>query len=60
MKTFLVLFVIAASLPADAQRVKENIRQKVDIVDEVSADNPKVDGKNQAQEKRKEPKDKKD
>jgi hypothetical protein len=60
MKTFLVLFIIAASLPADAQRVKENIRQKVVIVDEVSEDNPKADGKNQAQEKWEDLKDKKD
>lgn len=28
MKTFIFLFMIAASLPADAQRVRENIRQK--------------------------------
>lgn len=31
MKTFIVLFIIAASLPADAQRVRENIRQKAVI-----------------------------
>ncbi|MBA2404730.1 MAG: hypothetical protein H0V66_08155 [Bdellovibrionales bacterium] len=33
MKTFLILFAIAVSLPADAQRVKENVRQRVEIVD---------------------------
>lgn len=31
MKTFIVLFIIAASLPADAQRVRENIRQRAVI-----------------------------
>lgn len=31
MKTFLVLFMIAASLPADAQRVRENISQRPGI-----------------------------
>lgn len=31
MKTFFVLFIIAASLPADAQRVRENIRQRAVI-----------------------------
>jgi hypothetical protein len=31
MKTFIVLFIIAASLPADAQRVRENIRQRTDL-----------------------------
>jgi hypothetical protein len=31
MKTFIVLFVIAVSLPADAQRVRENIRQRTVI-----------------------------
>jgi hypothetical protein len=33
MKTFLVLFAIAVSLPTEAQRVKENVRQRVEIVD---------------------------
>lgn len=33
MKTFIVLFVIAISLPSEAQRVKENVRQRVEIYD---------------------------
>ena len=33
MKTFLVLFAIAVSLPTEAQRVKENVRQRYEIVD---------------------------
>lgn len=33
MKTFVVLFMIAVSLPSEAQRVKENVRQRVEIVD---------------------------
>lgn len=57
MKTFLVLFVIAASLPADAQRVKENIRQKVEIVDEdateIQRENRKVDRERQKERKEK-------
>lgn len=32
MKTFIILFAIAISLPSEAQRVKENVRQKVEIV----------------------------
>lgn len=36
MKTFFVLFVIAVSLPAEAQRVKENVRQRIEIIDESS------------------------
>lgn len=34
MKTFIVLFVIAVSMPAEAQRVKENVKQRVEIVEE--------------------------
>ena len=33
MKTFLVLFAIAVSFPTEAQRVKENVRQRSEIVD---------------------------
>jgi hypothetical protein len=41
MKTFLVLFAIAISLPTEAQRVKENVRQRVEIVD-ISAVDPEA------------------
>lgn len=58
MKTFLFLFVIAASLPADAQRVKENIRQKVEIVDDDAVEvqnkeNRKADRERQNERKEK-------
>jgi hypothetical protein len=41
MKTFLVLFAIAISLPTEAQRVKENVRQRFEIVD-ISAVDPEA------------------
>lgn len=31
MKTFVILFAIAISLPSEAQRVKENVKQRVEI-----------------------------
>ncbi len=40
MKTFLVLFAIAISLPTEAQRVKENVRQRVEIVDNSAVEEP--------------------
>lgn len=51
MKTFIVLFIIAASLPADAQRVKENIRQRSGIIqsqslpDDAPSDSGKSNGR---------------
>lgn len=54
MKTFLVLFIIAASLPADAQRVRENIRQKVEIAQEKDGIRAKKIKSKAAQEIRKE------
>lgn len=33
MKTFLILFAIAVSLPTEAQRVRENVKQRVEIVE---------------------------
>ncbi len=51
MKTFIVLFIIAASLPADAQRVKENIRQRSVITqsqqlpDDLTNDSGKSNGR---------------
>lgn len=38
MKTFVILFAIAISLPSEAQRVKENVRQRVEIVDNSSVE----------------------
>lgn len=47
MKTFVVLFIIAASLPADAQRVKKNVRQYTEIVEQdvgpAPAEEPKAE-----------------
>jgi hypothetical protein len=40
MKTFVVLFIIAASMPADAQRVKENVRQYTEIIEQESGSVP--------------------
>ncbi len=40
MKTFVVLFIIAASLPAEAQRVKENVRQYTEIIEQSSSPAP--------------------
>jgi hypothetical protein len=37
MKTFLVLFVIAVSLPVEAQQVRENVKQRVEITESVLA-----------------------
>lgn len=48
MKTFLILFAIAISLPTEAQRVRENVKQRVEIVEnngpiaEVDEDEVKV------------------
>lgn len=60
MKTFLLLFVIAASLPADAQRVKENIRQKVEIVDDDAAEVQNKENRKADRERQKERKEKRD
>lgn len=38
MKTFVILFAIAISLPSEAQRVKENVRQRVEIRENNSAE----------------------
>jgi hypothetical protein len=38
MRTFLILFAIAISLPTEAQRVKENVQQKVVISPELLAE----------------------
>ena len=35
MRTFVILFAIAISLPSEAQRVKENVQQKVEISPEM-------------------------
>ena len=58
MKTFLVLFIIAASLPAEAQRVKENIRQKVEIVDDDPAEIQNKENRKADRERQKERKEK--
>lgn len=38
MRTFVILFAIAIALPANAQRVKENVQQKVAISPELLAE----------------------
>lgn len=53
MKTFVVLFIIAASLPADAQRVKENVRQYTEIVEQDSNPAPAEEPKAQPAEPKK-------
>lgn len=37
MRTFVILFAIAISLPTEAQRVRENVQQKVAITPELLA-----------------------
>lgn len=32
MKTFVILFAIAISLPSEAQRVRENVKQRAEII----------------------------
>ena len=58
MKTFLVLFAIASSLPAEAQRVKENIRQKVEIVEDDAAEIQNKENRKADRERQKERKEK--
>lgn len=48
MKTFVIIFAIAISLPTEAQRVKENIRQRLEIVDVNQA--PVEDAKEEVKE----------
>jgi hypothetical protein len=43
MRTFVILFAIAICLPAEAQRVKENVQQKVAISPELLADDLEQD-----------------
>jgi hypothetical protein len=43
MRTFVILFAIAICLPAEAQRVKENVQQKIVISSELLAEDSEQD-----------------